>query len=1167
MEGYIAITGPNGSGKSNITDAILFVLGPKSSKIIRAGKLTDLIYNGNKSAKKANYTKVTLYFDNTDRLLPWDANEVRFTRIVKISSNGEGYSSLFYINDHRSSMTEFDSLLMRARISADSYNMIQQGDVVNITKMGNVDRRRIIDNISGISSYDVDILKAENEKIEAEQNITTIQVVINELEKHLWQLREDMEAAKKYIDLKNSLDTANAQYVRRRLINEEEKLKYTEENIDKIDKEIQILLKQKNEFNQQLVKNNEEIKIKEKEIEAKIGPEYTEIKSNIENAKIAKALSENSISREKDQLNEKKSELETQKGHLEVISEELSKCIKTVSETQVQLDIKQHMLKDAKEENDRISEELKGIGWEYKTLQDKLVKLDHEFEKNNDEKHKIRSQIVVAETINDELSRAIALLEEQIANSDFEIKDVEWDISKIKEKVKSSTDINQLGKNILEMKKQESELEKQEREASNLIRRISQDYNVLVAEKKVTEKIRVNDAVLAILDMRDKGTFKGIHGTIAELGSVNSEYAMALSIAAGGKMQAVVVDNDEVATRVIAELKKKGFGRATFLPLNKMAEGRPRAKAIMAVKESLGYAIDLIKFKPEYRSAFWYVFTDTIVVDTIANARRLMGGIRIVTKSGELFESSGAITGGSSKIQTIKFGMGAQSKLDEISMELRTANQSFDVIKSKLDNIRANIRATDDQIREAKANNIELQGEITRLEIKLKEFRDKRNHLKIDLDKKKIDYSSSNRTKNDLNVSLTELSKKIETLQQERQKVRMHISEIAPDELQQRMQVATDNVYKITCEQNELVNKLVSLNSDKSEYENNRKHIEKEIKTLEKGIEENIANIEKENEELVKIKINLEALRSIEAKMEANIKDLTNYKDKLIENKYKLENSRDNIVSGIETKNGIKATVKANLMVIQKSINDLKIQISESIVKLDGPIPSEETLRRTIKACENSIANFGNVNLRAIDDYDVKKQRYDKLTSDLEKLNTQINGLNNLMDDLEKKKKGLFMETYNGVNKNFKAIFSELSGGGESYMVLEDENSPFEGGLLINVKPKNGKMLRLDSLSGGEKSLTALAFIFAIQEYQPSPFYVFDEIDMFLDSVNSEMVARHIKECSKKTQFIQVSLRKVTLSFADHLIGVTRPPDGVSKVIMQPDFADVSKYEVQRKIR
>jgi chromosome segregation protein len=224
-----------------------------------------------------------------------------------------------------------------------------------------------------------------------------------------------------------------------------------------------------------------------------------------------------------------------------------------------------------------------------------------------------------------------------------------------------------------------------------------------------------------------------------------------------------------------------------------------------------------------------------------------------------------------------------------------------------------------------------------------------------------------------------------------------------------------------------------------------------------------------------------------------------------------------------------------------------------------------EELSRTLRSCESQLAKLGDVNLNAIEDYDNKKARYDDINVKVATLEARIKDLNKLMEKLNAEKKGLFMKTYEGIDVNFRAIYSQLSGGGEAYMNLENEDDPFEGGLLINAKPKNGKLLRLEALSGGEKSLTALAFIFAIQESQPSPFYVLDEVDMFLDAVNAEMVAKRIKESAAKVQFIQVSLRKVTLAQAEHLIGVTRQPNGISKVIIQPDFAEVSQYENEAK--
>ncbi|MDD2626844.1 MAG: chromosome segregation protein SMC, partial [Candidatus Methanomethylophilus sp.] len=236
-------------------------------------------------------------------------------------------------------------------------------------------------------------------------------------------------------------------------------------------------------------------------------------------------------------------------------------------------------------------------------------------------------------------------------------------------------------------------------------------------------------------------------------------------------------------------------------------------------------------------------------------------------------------------------------------------------------------------------------------------------------------------------------------------------------------------------------------------------------------------------------------------------------------------------------------------------------------VPVPEPIPSEDELRRTIRTADGRVTAFGNVNLRAIEDYESRKAELDKLVQQCDQLQVRIKELDQLAKELTARKKGLFMQSYNAVAANFKAIYSKLSGGGESYMALDDPDDPFQGGLQINAKPRNGKMLRLEALSGGEKSLTALSFIFAIQEYQPSPFYVLDEVDMFLDAVNAELVAKRIKESSATAQFIQVSLRKVTLTLADHLIGVTRPPSGVSKVIIQPDLAEVSKYEEEARRR
>ena len=312
-------------------------------------------------------------------------------------------------------------------------------------------------------------------------------------------------------------------------------------------------------------------------------------------------------------------------------------------------------------------------------------------------------------------------------------------------------------------------------------------------------------------------------------------------------------------------------------------------------------------------------------------------------------------------------------------------------------------------------------------------------------------------------------------------------------------------------------------------------------------------------------RLDLDALRRIESEMESGIEDLRNQKDALTQEKYGIDSQIRATTKDIENANASKAGFEAQIIILRDSVAALQAEVDAITIDVPLPIPSEEEIRRTIRAQEAALSKLGNVNLRSIEDYDEKKKRYDGLMAEVASLNKHIKELSDLMESLTSKKKGLFMRSYDAVNENFKAIYSELSGGGEAFMGLENEEDPFSGGLMINAKPRNGKLLRLEALSGGEKSLTALSFIFAIQEYQPSPFYVLDEVDMFLDSVNAEMVAKRVKESSAKAQFIQVSLRKVTLALADHLIGVTRPPTGISKVIMQPDLAEVSRYEEEAK--
>ena len=1162
MEGYMAVTGPNGSGKSNITDAILFVLGPKSSKAVRAGKLTDLIFDGGKSKSKAGYTRVSLVFDNADRLMPWDEDIVRLTRFVKISDNGTDYNSYFYVNDRKSSLTEFDSLLTKARISADGYNMVQQGDVTRIVQMGNMERRRVLDGISGISSFDADIDKANGERAEAVVNLERINIILEELEKQVSRLEKDREDARKYLDAQARLEMSKAQLVHRQYQIEESKLQNLNEQIVKITAEIDALLKKKEELKDQMSENELAIKAKEDEISEKVGPEYMQIKGKIEQVKVNLATQKDRVERATDDKDE---QLAFEAKFQESIDDnrvEYRAANDTLADVTIKLDEARGRLEDAKSEDAQISEEMSKHGGEHTLLQNRLQILETKIDEKDAEEHDAEVRYAKAQTITEENRRSKASLEERLQSASFDIKDSEWNLQQVKQEAGPDS-AEDYSKKILDERKKEVEYEKQESELKEVIRGLDGEYSQLSAEKKVSERInRGSAAVSAILELRDKGLMRGIRGTIQELATVEPGYETALSIAAGNKMQAIVVDDDQVAADGISFLKKERLGRVTFLPLSKMVGGKPRAKAIMIVKQTEGYATDLIDFDPRYQSAFWYVFQDTLVVNSMNDARSLMGGVRLVTKGGELIEASGAMVGGTISQQNVmKFGASSESKLEEVGNKLRNANASLDAVRAQLKEIRDTIRSIDDEMRKVSASGMDIQARIGQINAQISELRKVKQQLSDEFEVKRKECEASEKELVDSKEHLGGVSEVVESLRSERTSIRERIAEIAPAEMQERIQKVRDKIYNLRSEVSDLESQKTGLETEIVGLDKQKESLEIQLVSVRKKIKEDDEIIDSHEKSSEEIRIELNALKKIEKEMESGIEELRIQKDGLLERKYSLDADRNSAQEKIETKTGYRSSNEAARAISASMLEQLRAERDALTIDVELPIPSEEEIRRSIRSSESLMSKIGNVNLRAIEEYEEKKKRYDGLMADVSSLTKQIKNLDDLTQSLSSQKKGLFMKSYDAVNSNFKSIYEQLSGGGEAYMGLEDEDDPFNGGLAINAKPKNGKLLRLEALSGGEKSLTALAFIFAIQEYQPSPFYVLDEVDMFLDAVNAEMVARRVKESSLKAQFIQVSLRKVTLAMADHLIGVTRPPSGISKVIMQPDFAEVSKYE------
>lgn len=1163
LSGFTAVTGPNGSGKSNISDAILFVLGPKSSKAIRAGKLTDLIFNGGNAKSPASFTRVSLVFDNADRTIPLDEDIVKLTRHVKLSDSGEGYNSYFYVNERKSTLSEFDYLLASARISADGYNLVQQGDVTRIVEMSTLDRRRVLDEISGIAKFDEEILKAEVEKRSTQDNIDRIAIILGELDKQIRQLEQERGAALKYLEMRDRLAMARARLSHKRKEATEAEIRGIGEQIESYSKDIESLKVRRGELEAQIRSIEELYQKKDQELQAKGGAEFQELKEKMDALKVEVARAADLKERSADQAVEVKEELKALVEEREGLLQDKAAQEAALVEAGRRLKALESDLQRLKADEAKLKGELSSYDSELSSLEKEIKAQDQTIRERSESLHSKGLEKERLERLAQDLFAELESLRAEKEAAGFEVKDLEWRVKELsKEGKDSSGSLKALQEQFYAKKNRESQLTKMANELEQAVRNLTREYNHLRAEEEAAVNVArgYNRAVKAVLEARDRGEMKGVHGTIAELADVDPKYEIALNTAAGGRMQSIVVEDDEVASTAINFLKRNDLGRATFLPLNKMLDGKPRGKALLAEREAAGFAIDLIKFDPEYRAAFWYVFGDTVVVDTLQEARRLMGGVRLVTVGGELIEASGAMVGGTVEGSKLKFGS-AKGKADEVGEELRKATEQADKVSTELMAIRQEVAELDSKIREIggadRGKGIELEG----LQKQLTEQKARLKRVTETAEAKQAERERAVAQAAEVGLQITRMSADLEKLKEGREARSKRLLEIAPAELSQKLRDA----------QSSLVSVSQTLSEARSGHESmrlgaeNRERRLKEMADQELQLRERLGHLDAQGrtaaEKESKLRVELAALKKIEDSMGREITALRDEKEKLLGQKGQAQADREKVLTKLETSNDFMIGLSTKRTLAEEKLQEVMQEISKHNVTVNFPLPPLDDIRSEITLCENALSGMGAVNLRAIEDYDEKKARHVELRAETKRLEDQRDQLVALTDQLNERKKVNLLKVFDSVNSNFRRVYAELSGGGEAELLLENPQDPFQGGLVIKARPRNGKVLRLEALSGGEKSLTALAFIFALQEWQPSPFYLLDEVDMFLDAVNAEMVANRVKKSSSTAQFVQISLRKVTLNKADHIIGVTKPAGGISNVIFKPNIGDFSELE------
>lgn len=1134
LPGFTTISGPNGSGKSNIIDSILFALGLSTSRTMRAERLPDLINN----ISGKNEAQVIIRFtDNKE-------TEIEVTRRIRVKDNG--YTSTYYMDGKGCTLTEIHDRLSKYNISPLGYNVVMQGDVTSIISMSTIERRKIIDELAGVAEFDRKIELAKIELGKVEEGIEKERIIMNELEERRKQLEGERNEAIKYAKLKEELKELEKHCLAARINKLESELaNLRDENASLRQKRTDSIIKQ-GKLNDEIEADKQEIANIENEIQKITGEKQNKILEEIEKAKIEMSKSQSAI----DFLNKQI------KDHEETI-QRLQEEIESIDKKLADLEKKKEKGERAKEKTEK---EIEKLNKNYQKIQEAIKSKGQNQNLSTTRILEVQSSINKLKIQKDDLVTKKTRLEEQLAHLSKDLEGIksegETSLRELKELTQSSEYKNSklsqlqekkagLQRHISKLKAEEIETKEELKERSKKLAKLERELDKLEVHKQVIRETNLGAAIDAVIN----SGIKGIHGTLAQLAYVDEKYKTPIEIASGNRLKAIVVENDGIAQKCIELLRSTGNGRATFLPLNKL---KPAPTLIpVTQKGAIGWAMDLVKFENKYRDAFHYALSDTLIMDSLENARKLLNKHRMVTLDGDLLEKSGAITGGSKPSLDISFGVSKEQEEKRLEREINSLKEYVTQLESDLSELIKQIEQAASEFDELKteitkeeANNSALIENIKRLTKISEESKEK--VIKIS---EIIDANT---------IELEKISKKIEDKEQDITNFEIELQKIAA-------QVKDENLEALVLDSQDIESKVKELESALQEIITEAKSYSVEADFNQKAKEQDHEKINKSNAEIERIKSELPNHEAKLIELEENVKKLESESSLEKERLNELTLKRNELSNGLISKGEQKGelsqltqqlaenitTIELKIRELEPDLNDLKAKFQEQTQNEEYKALENidlEKITRQIESIEKRMRALEPVNMRAINEYENVTTRQKEIEEKMLSLGNEKDSINEKINSYSDQKFKTFKETFEGVNKYFQEIFHELSyGHGE--LVLETPEDPFLGGLIIRARPRDKKMQRLEAMSGGEKSLTALSFMFALQRYSPAPFYAFDEVDMFLDSFNAERLAQMVKKQSSSAQFVVVSLRRHMIEKADRAIGVTLRSDGYTQVL------------------
>ena len=1139
-----AIVGPNGSGKSNITDAITWVLGESSAKNLRGAKMEDVIFSGTDSKKPLGMAEVTILFDNSDKSLNLPYNEVSVTRRMYRSLESE-----FLINNKKCRLKDIKELFMDTGIGKDGYSVIGQGKIESVLSSKPEDRRNIFEEAAGISKYKYKKVQSKNKLLKTEENLIRIEDILSEIESQEKNLRVQAEKAEAYLKDYEELKIYDINYSCKDMEKREEDLANKIEELEVLKENSQKILINRESLSQNLEEIQEKLeKLKEED-------EASSEKLNLSREDFDKLNLEINLDEEK--INSLKKDIE----RIGLENENLDKDLLGLKESLEEIEKDREVLNKSKEEIlDKLTTKdsvIKNLEAEFKNLEE-VGNLN--FENKNKVKNEIENIKFKSETLKDiieEKNNRKSNLDKSIEN----LKENQADFSKIidRDSLELKSLKEKLEKDDREFEKTKESLLKLDEENKKLENKLigtKNEGNEILARLKILENMEsnyegYNRTVKSFMNFSSKNNiFKdSLYGPVAEKFYVEKKFEKAISVALGSMSQNIIVSSTKDTSEMLKILEKNKMGRATFLPLDRVSGNRVN---INSKEEGMvGLACDLIKFDEVFKGIFYNLLGRVIIADNFKNASRISKKhrLKVVTIKGEVFNPSGAITGGSlnnynssfilrkneitdfqnkfkdlqgqiKKIESEKNHL--EEKISELNEFAESYMEKRNAVNFKISNLESNIYKN--------KNDKDLNSEYLNKYLREKEELEKNIEADLKtLENNKHEIENKNKLLEDLlnevdsGDRLAGLSKEIEGLKTEKIEIQL---------------LERENREKILYKTREIdrINSDLSLTGEK--LDNNKKLLmeaQRNIEEKKKSNDENKKSLEEVRKSIESLKNHLEEVKK---DLDEKNKDYLDKREELSDLK-----ERSLVISSEIEKTELKIEMNRNKISneVERLKEDYEVEdyhefIDESLKDL-----KEGSLRRLKK----KVRDYDEVNISSIEEYRIVKERFDFYTSQRDDLIQSKEEIKSILSKLDHEMKKLFNEAMEEISGNFTEIFKILFNGGRAEISIEGD--VLESGIEIKASPPGKRLQSLSLLSGGERSLTAVALLFALLKYRPASFCILDEIDAALDDANIKRYADYLLTL-EGIQFIIITHRKLTMEIAKTMYGVTMEEKGISKL-------------------